>query len=276
MQRLPQRNPWADAPILYLRRTTSTMEEALGLHRRGCPEGTVVVAGRQTQGRGRFAHRSWQAGPGEGLLFTLLLGPRISCPPARLPLLSGLAVARTLEEMFGLRSLVKWPNDVLCGQRKLAGILCEAVSPPEGPAFLVGIGLNCNQRRFPAGIRERATSLRQLLGRAVAPLSVLEGLLLRLKGALEEPRWREELSRRLYGLGQEVSVRQGLQTGSGGKGRREPGPPTGSASQAGFRGRLVGLAEDGALLLEPLGSGEGKPVPLYDGEILFSPGGSTE
>jgi BirA family transcriptional regulator, biotin operon repressor / biotin---[acetyl-CoA-carboxylase] ligase len=123
-------------------------------------EGTVVFAEEQTAGRGRLG-RSWHAAPGENLTFSLILRPAI--PPDRMGLLSllvAVGIARGIEEALGLRVFCKWPNDLLFGGRKLAGILLEgSFAHDRVDHVVVGIGLNVNQREFPADIAARATSL---------------------------------------------------------------------------------------------------------------------
>ncbi len=103
-------------------------------------DGQVLVAEEQTAGRGRLG-RSWASGPGASLTFSVLLRPA-AVPPARrgwLPLLAGVAVASAVRSA-GVTASLKWPNDVLVGDRKLAGILAE--QSPDGAAVVIGIGLN--------------------------------------------------------------------------------------------------------------------------------------
>jgi len=108
---------------------------------RGGPEGQVLVAEEQTAGRGR-AGRTWVSLPGASLTFSMLLRP-VSVPPAArgwLPLLTGVAVAAAVRSATDVAATLKWPNDVLVGDRKLAGILAE--QSPAGDAVVVGVGLN--------------------------------------------------------------------------------------------------------------------------------------
>jgi BirA family biotin operon repressor/biotin-[acetyl-CoA-carboxylase] ligase len=128
---------------------------------RGGPEGQVLVAEEQTAGRGR-AGRTWVSVPGASLTFSVLLRP-MSVPPAArgwLPLLTGVAVATAVRSAAAVAAVLKWPNDVLVGDRKLAGILAE--QSPAGDAVVVGVGLNVATPRdalpvSPAGLP--ATSL---------------------------------------------------------------------------------------------------------------------
>jgi BirA family biotin operon repressor/biotin-[acetyl-CoA-carboxylase] ligase len=105
------------------------------------PEGQVLVAEEQTAGRGRLG-RSWSSVPGASLTFSVLLRPA-AVPAARrgwLTLLAGVAVASAVRSVAGVDTVLKWPNDVLVGDRKLAGILAE--QSPDGSAVVIGTGLN--------------------------------------------------------------------------------------------------------------------------------------
>src|SRR5947199_1204768 len=118
--------------------TGSTNADLLARALRGEPEGAVLAAEEQRAGRGRMG-RTWTAPPRAALTFSMLLRPAV--PPARrgwLPLLAGVAVATAVTQVTGVRTGLKWPNDLLTADAKLAGILAEA----SGHAVVVGIGLN--------------------------------------------------------------------------------------------------------------------------------------
>jgi BirA family biotin operon repressor/biotin-[acetyl-CoA-carboxylase] ligase len=122
--------------------TESTNADVAAAARAGAPEGTVVVADHQTAGRGRL-DRTWEAPPGSGLAMSALVRPD-DLDPARwpwIPLMTGVAVAGAVREA-GLEPSLKWPNDVEIDGRKLAGILVERVETADGPAAVIGIGLN--------------------------------------------------------------------------------------------------------------------------------------
>ena len=148
--------------------TESTNADA----RAGAP-GDVYVADEQTAGRGRLDHR-WHSAPGENLTMSVVLDVA-GVPPeqvATFPLVIGLAVhdavAQALAGADGLPpAMIKWPNDVLVGGRKISGILCER----HDDAVIAGVGLNVNQREFPPDVAGRATSL-ALLRPDAAPFSV--------------------------------------------------------------------------------------------------------
>lgn len=119
------------------------------------PEGQVLLAEEQTAGRGRLG-RSWSSVPGASLTFSVLLRPA-AVPAARrgwLTLLAGVAVASAVRSVAGVDAVLKWPNDVLVGDRKLAGILAE--QSPDGAAVVIGIGLNV---ATPLAIPVSATGL---------------------------------------------------------------------------------------------------------------------
>jgi len=130
-----------DLVVEVLETATSTNAVAADRARAGAEEGLVVVAEHQTAGRGRL-DRSWETPARSSLTFSLLVRP--TAPPADwpwLPLLTGYTVAKTLRAE-GYDAGVKWPNDVLIGDRKLVGILVERVETPTGPAAVLGVGLN--------------------------------------------------------------------------------------------------------------------------------------
>jgi BirA family biotin operon repressor/biotin-[acetyl-CoA-carboxylase] ligase len=157
------------SPRLHLRETTSTNDRARELASAGAPHGTLVTASAQSAGRGRQG-RSWSAPPDTALLLSLVLRQ----PPPLLPLRAGVAVA----EICGTGAVIKWPNDVLLDDRKVAGILAEG-RPQEGWAVL-GIGLNVALKiaDLPPELHTTATTLG--LDR-----SELAPTLTRLLGALE-------------------------------------------------------------------------------------------
>jgi BirA family transcriptional regulator, biotin operon repressor / biotin---[acetyl-CoA-carboxylase] ligase len=148
-------------------------------------EGTVAVADEQTEGRGRLG-RSWHAPAGTALLFSTLLIPAVE--PSRLPelsLVAGNAVAEAIASTTGLDPKIKFPNDILIGGRKVAGILAES---SEGRVVL-GIGVNANQEEaeLPADAQTEPTSLRLELGRRVDRAELLARILARLEPAYD--RW---------------------------------------------------------------------------------------
>jgi BirA family transcriptional regulator, biotin operon repressor / biotin---[acetyl-CoA-carboxylase] ligase len=152
--------------------TGSTNADVAERARGGEPSGLVLVAEHQTAGRGRL-DRSWEAPARSALTFSILLRP--TTDPQRwpwLPLLAGLAVARAVRRAAGLEDVgLKWPNDVLVGGRKAAGILLERIETGLGPAAVVGIGVNVSMTEDELPV-PTATSL------AIAGAEVERGALL--------------------------------------------------------------------------------------------------
>jgi BirA family biotin operon repressor/biotin-[acetyl-CoA-carboxylase] ligase len=167
--------------IYHLRCAGSTNQVAQDLARRGCPEGTLVVAEEQTAGRGRW-QRSWYSPPRQGIWMSLVLRPPLA--PHLVPqitMVAGVSCARAIHEHLGLRPGIKWPNDIVCDDgRKLCGILVEMEASAEQVHFLVaGIGVNVNQELadFPPDLRDTAASLRMITGGRVERLPLTRCLL---------------------------------------------------------------------------------------------------
>jgi BirA family biotin operon repressor/biotin-[acetyl-CoA-carboxylase] ligase len=164
--------------VLHFFKTDSTNRVAMELGYAAEPEGTVVLAESQTEGRGRSG-RSWHSERGTGLYFTVLLRPRLS--PAQAPLLTmlaGISAHAAIQAQTGLAPELKWPNDLLLNGKKLGGILTEMHAEPNLVRFvIVGIGLNVNQEKFPPEISSIATSIRKESGRLTYRLELLARLL---------------------------------------------------------------------------------------------------
>ncbi len=213
----------------FLESCASTNDTLLALAEAHAPEGTLVVADHQTAGRGRLG-RTWLSDPGQGLLFSLLARPPL--PPeiaVTLPLVAGLAVAQTLRDL-NIKAGLKWPNDVLIGERKVCGILCEAQTSARGlEGIIVGVGINIGA--VPEAVAYRAVGLAQSLDRLtlLAKLcATFENFYRRwLKGGLSA--LRTELDALDCKCGHPITVR-----------------PAGAP----IEGIARGIREDGALLLE--------------------------
>ncbi len=146
----------------------STQVVAARLAAAGAPEGTVVTASHQTVGRGRRG-RLWLDHEGESLLMSVILRPPV--PPGQAPQLSlvgAVAIVDALSAFGGLRATIRWPNDVMVGERKICGMLPEAATSGPGALgpLILGIGLNVNQSAFPEPLKALATSVRLETGRA--------------------------------------------------------------------------------------------------------------
>ncbi|MBV8960752.1 MAG: biotin--[acetyl-CoA-carboxylase] ligase, partial [Actinobacteria bacterium] len=155
----------------------STNRWLLDAARDGAPEGTVAVADHQTAGRGRLG-RTWVAPPGASLLMSILLRPRL--PPERLHLATAavaLSAAAALDGVAGFRPGLKWPNDLVVDDRKLAGVLTEI----DGPNVVPGIGINVNwPPDLPDELALIATAVNHVAGREIDRDALLVALLVHL------------------------------------------------------------------------------------------------
>lgn len=223
--------------------TGSTNADLAELARGGAPEGTVLAVEHQGAGRGRL-DRTWTAPPRSSLTFSTLVRPD-AVPASRwpwLPLLAGCAVVEVVRGVAGVDAGLKWPNDVLIDDRKVAGILLEQVRTPTGPAAVLGIGLNVSTRTDELA-SQAATSL-ILAGAAVTDRATLLGELLRSLGALYTA-WSEAGGDPAVGLAE--SYRNRCVT-LGRRVRLETGPGTyvtGTARDLDEGGRLVVDTRDG-------------------------------
>jgi BirA family transcriptional regulator, biotin operon repressor / biotin---[acetyl-CoA-carboxylase] ligase len=155
----------------------STNTEAAEQAQHGAAEGVTIVSGEQTAGRGRLERR-WVSPAGAGLYASVILRPRFS--PAYwslIPLMAALAVHHAVIETCGLVVDIKWPNDILAGERKLCGILAETVETAIGRAVIVGIGINLTSQSQPDELRDVATSVAEETNRTISANELLESLL---------------------------------------------------------------------------------------------------
>ena len=160
-------------PVFYFPTIDSTMLEATRLAEAGCEHGTVVIADEQTAGQGRHGRR-WHSEPSAGLYVSDVL--RRDLAPDSLPVLTlalGLAAADAITDATSLRCDLRWPNDVMIEDRKVAGILVLLLDS----AAIAGIGINVNHSAFPADIAEEATSLRIAAKRPLSREQLLVALL---------------------------------------------------------------------------------------------------
>ncbi|MBW1696509.1 MAG: biotin--[acetyl-CoA-carboxylase] ligase [Deltaproteobacteria bacterium] len=180
----PWEFPERQGHIVYYPVVDSTMIVAKDMARKGCPNFTVVVADSQKQGRGRL-NRIWISDPG-GLYFTLVLRPKIPVAHSpRLSLLASMSLAELLREMIGIEAAVKWPNDILVNEYKLAGMLTEMEAETDRVQFVsIGIGINVNND--PSGIEPRATSLKRLTGETTSRKDLLRQFLNRFEQQLRQ------------------------------------------------------------------------------------------
>jgi len=240
----------------------STNLEATTLGESGVEHGTVVIADRQTAGRGRLG-RTWFSPGGTNVYCSLVL--RASLPSNRLsdwlswlPLITALAAAEAIESVTSASISLKWPNDLLLSDRKVGGILCESVqASPSGPFQIVGVGINVNTKPedFPEELRASATSLWNQTHAVVDRNRLIAQLLLELEHCVEEltEHGPQQLAlayqRRCSTLGRKVQA--SLADGS---------ELTGCAES---------ISQDGSLLVSTIpGSGPNRTVELRAADII--------
>jgi BirA family transcriptional regulator, biotin operon repressor / biotin---[acetyl-CoA-carboxylase] ligase len=241
--------------LCALESVASTNDEAKRRAEEGAQGGLVITAREQVRGRGRYG-RSWASPPGN-LYASVLLRP--DCPmgrSAQLSLVAGLALADALKRLgpSGLQVRLKWPNDVLIGGAKVAGLLLEGAARPDGSAGWVIVGSGVNVASCPKGTPYPATCLAQERFAELAPFAVLRPYLFALADGLE--RWqssgfepvRKAWLERCMGLGGEIRLRL----------EREE-----------ISGRFVDLSETGALLLEQAG---GRRRTIAAGDVFYLDG----
>jgi BirA family transcriptional regulator, biotin operon repressor / biotin---[acetyl-CoA-carboxylase] ligase len=206
----------------------STNTEAAARARSGTDEGLCIVADEQTAGRGRHG-REWISQKGSGLFMSLILRPKLAPKHLTLiPLMAAVAVYDMLQKAFLIKPDIKWPNDVLAGDKKICGVLSEAVDTPQGLAVILGIGINLENGMLP----ENATSIKgestfapvrdEIVEALASEIDTLYALLHSQPTAINEA-WKERSS---YFEDKPVEVRTGGEV---------------------FRGVTCGLEENGAL-----------------------------
>jgi BirA family biotin operon repressor/biotin-[acetyl-CoA-carboxylase] ligase len=222
--------------VLRFESLPSTNTELSRLASEGAAEGVSVVADEQTAGRGRL-QRAWSSPKGTGLYFSILLRPKFATNYWPLiTMMAAVAVYDTFGEVCRLQADIKWPNDLLSGERKICGILAEAIETPSGRAVIVGIGINLTHDAYPSELAGVATSVSEATGRHVDREALLAGLLRWLShwySLLNEDAGPESIvsgwsSRSSYAFGRLVQVSNGDEV---------------------WQGTTCGLERDGALRL---------------------------
>jgi len=233
--------------VLWYREISSTSDVAAAMADGGCDEGLVVVAEMQTAGRGRLG-RAWTSPPGAGIYASCVFRPQPQV--ARLlTMAAGVAVAEGIAAATGLEVELKWPNDVHCSGRKLAGILAE-----RGAEHVVlGFGINVLHAVYPPDVQARATSIEVELGRPVDRAFVLAECLAALAS-----RYRD-----LHDGRDAVVMSAWRGRGASMVGRRVQWDAAGAVSQ----GRAERIDDDGALIVRT----ESGLVRVISGEVRWMP-----
>lgn len=239
--------------LVCLDETVSTNAHAFRLAEKGAAEGTVVIADAQSGGKGRLG-RIWLSPPGVNLYCSVVLRPSVKPYEApQLTFLSAVAVARAIEQVARLRPEIKWPNDVLIGGKKVAGLLNEMSAETDGINFVIlglGVNLNMSEKQFPPDLRTPATSLLIEAGHPVQRVRFVAQMLKELDMLYAEFLAhgficvREEWQQRCNAHGREVVVSNGCAET--------------------VRGMFSGIDVDGALLLR---QADGSVERILSGDV---------
>jgi BirA family biotin operon repressor/biotin-[acetyl-CoA-carboxylase] ligase len=210
--------------IEIFQETTSTSDLVARMAQAGAPEGVAIFAEAQSKGRGRLG-RLWVSPPGKGLWFSVLLRPAFRPEAAtQLTIAASVALARAVRLLSGVSTEIKWPNDILLGGKKVAGILTEISGEVDRVNYAVlGMGINVNQKpeELPEGLAETMTSLSIATGREVPRMDLAVAALLELERVYKllgpgeftvvAGEWQELCST----VGKVISVRQGARVITG-------------------------------------------------------------
>ncbi|MCR4337449.1 MAG: biotin--[acetyl-CoA-carboxylase] ligase [Candidatus Omnitrophica bacterium] len=236
--------------IIYHETVSSTMDEAVALGIQGAPEGTVVCAESQTKGRGRLG-RNWISPKGKGIYMSVILRPQVSLSVvSQLTLVCAVGVCEAIQSATNLPVKIKWPNDILINDQKVAGLLMELNAEMDRVRFVVlGVGLNVNTplQQLPVG----ATSLKAAGAKDLTRIEIFQKIL----ESLEEwylifqrdgfksimPRWKELSDM----IGKRIKFYDGKDV---------------------LEGEAIGLAEDGGLLLR---NDRGEVIKKLAGDMVL-------
>lgn len=242
---------WAGREVTYFDLTDSTNVQARILAEEGAPHGTLVVADRQTGGKGRRG-RSWDSPGGVGIFMSLLLKPKMNAINASmLTLVMALAAEKGVREVTGLESRIKWPNDLVLNKKKICGILTEMSTDQTDIKYvIIGTGINVAQTEFPEEIKTTATSLYLESGKRYSRSELIGAIMKAFEEYYEKFMETEDMSclieeynQRLVNLNNEVCILA----------------PTGD-----FRGVSTGINSAGGLMVR---LEDGSETEVISGEV---------
>lgn len=237
-------NPFNNAPVLYIDEAGSTLEIAHQIVKGEHQSGTVIQAGYQLRGRGRFPERKWESRRNKNLLFSIIFDAGdVPVKATLLPLILGLSVCESLENLFGIVSELKWPNDVLIRGKKVCGNLCEL----KDEVYITGTGINCNESGLSGSLGVPAVSIQETVGEEISRDNLLREFLRVLYSLLNSRDIQAKINSRLFMKNGPVRLLQGF-------------PGEGEL----IEGRILGISDDGGLLF----SRGGEESVIYSGELL--------
>lgn len=241
----------AGRTLICLDEVDSTNRYLRALAEGGAKEGTLVIAERQTAGKGRMG-RTWESAKGTSILMSLLLRPSYEPEQASmLTLVAALAVEVGIRAATGQAAKIKWPNDLVLERKKICGILTEMCTIDTKIQYvIVGIGINVNQTAFPEELRDKATSLSCMLGHAVEREPIVAETMKAwehyydiFQKTMDLRALKEEYNQKLAGYGGEVRV---------------------LASEGEFTAISRGIMDQGTLLVE---TAQGELLEIRSGEV---------
>ncbi|UOR12483.1 biotin--[acetyl-CoA-carboxylase] ligase [Halobacillus amylolyticus] len=249
---------WLGHNLQHFEEVTSTQEVVHQLAKQGKPHGTVVIADKQVQGKGRMS-RNWDSPKGKGIWMSILLRPELLPYQApQLTLLAATVLAEVIAEQSSILPQIKWPNDLLVNHKKVSGILTEMQAEQDQIQYVVlGIGINVNQTEsdIPEELQHKASSLQIESQQQWSIQGTIQRILQQFERTYDQfmtngfkdvkLKW-EQFG---YRIGEEVTI---------------------STMKKSWQARLVGIEPDGALLAR---DEKGKEEKLYSAEIHWGEGG---
>lgn len=243
---------WLGKSIIHRSTVVSTQHIAHELAREGAPHGTVVIADKQTGGKGRM-NRTFHSQSDDGVWMSLLIRPHILPYLApQLTLLTATVLAEAIDSMFDIQTQIKWPNDVLINEKKVSGILTEMHAEQDQIQYVViGIGINLFQQSidFPEVIKSKATSIRMHTNEEIDKHLFIQSLLQTFEQQYTSflqsgfPEVKEKWEKYGFKIGEMISIKTMKKTWSA---------------------LFLGIAEDGALITQIPGE---EPERIYSAEI---------
>ena len=239
-----------------LTKTLSTNLLGLTLESSGEPHGTVIIADHQTAGKGRLG-RSWISPPNKNIYCSVILkNPRFQKYLSWVPLVTGLAIAEAIQKNYSTALSLKWPNDLLLGDKKLGGILCQGTTRKrDSSALIVGFGVNVNSTSedFPLELHATSTSLYQESGRFCNRNSLLASILNNLE------KWYEQLA--MHDLD---GIHSAYSASCSTLGTDVYCTLTGSHD---VKGRATEIGKDGSLYVTPFEAGAKKTIVVHSADV---------
>jgi BirA family biotin operon repressor/biotin-[acetyl-CoA-carboxylase] ligase len=235
-----------------LESTNIIAKEKASLKKDKIAEGTIIIAEKQAGGKGRLG-RGWFS-PTGGIWLSIILYPQLS--PSYIPritLMTAVAVVKTIEKVSRIKARIKWPNDILIKGKKLCGILTEMNAELDLINWVVvgiGINVNINQEEFPKDIRDNSISLKEVLGKEISRVKLIQIFLKEFEKCYEKLKRKEFTSIleewKLYShtLGKKIKINIGEKI---------------------VFGKAIDLSEEGALILK---EENGKLAKIISGTIL--------